>query len=578
MTEQTPTPVRHHAEPSADRGRWWKEGIVYQIYPRSFLDTNGDGIGDLPGIISKLDYLQQLGVTIVWLNPIYASPNDDNGYDISDYHSIMAEFGTMDDFKTLLAGLHERGIRLIMDLVVNHTSDEHAWFVESRSSRDNPYRDFYVWRDGRDTEHGELPPNNWRSFFSGPTWEKDEATGQYYLHLFSRKQPDLNWEHPPVREAVYDMMNRWFDLGIDGFRMDVINLISKVPGLPSVPNTAAGELAWGADYFVNGPRLHEFLREMNEKTLQGRDVMTVGECVAVDVEEGRKMVGKDRGELDMVFQMEHMDLDSGPNGKWDIRYPWSRVELKEILQRWTDGLHGDGWNSQFWTNHDQPRTVSRFGNDSPQWREKSGLALAALPLALPGTPYIYQGEEIGMTNVAFPIDDYRDLETLNWYREETQRGRDPAELMPAIHHKSRDNARTPMHWDDSPQAGFTTGEPWLRVNPAYPQINVAEAMRRKDSMWHGYRALITLRRQNPGLAYARLEWLWPDHEALVAFRSQHDKEAWLVLINLSDQAHTLTDSGTLAGLEPAWLWSNDAPVLGIPNELSPWQAMIGKLE
>ncbi len=570
--------TRNTAASNETDGRWWKEGIVYQIYPRSFLDTNGDGIGDLRGIINKLDYLQELGITIVWLNPVYASPNDDNGYDISDYEAIMTDFGSMDDFEELLAGLHARGIRLIMDLVVNHTSDEHAWFVESRRSRDNPYRDFYVWRDGIETDGGEAPPNNWRSFFSGPTWEKDPATGQYYLHLFSRKQPDLNWEHPPVREAVYDMMNRWFDKGIDGFRMDVINLISKVPGLPSVPAEPGSTLGWGGRHFVNGPRLHEFLRELHQRTLAGRDVMTVGECVNVSVEDGRKLVGRDRGELDMIFQMEHMDLDSGPGGKWDIREPWSRPELKAILQRWIDGLHGDGWNSQFWSNHDQPRTVSRFGNDSPQWREKSALALAALPLTLPGTPYIYQGDEIGMTNVAFPIEDYRDLETLNWYREEVDKGRDPADLMPAIHRKSRDNARTPMQWDDSAQAGFTSGTPWLRVNPDYPTTNVAAARRKPDSVWHGYRRLIELRRNNPGLAHARVHWLWPEHEALVCYRSTHEDQCWLVLLNLGDQPQPVPEHADLDGIAVTWLWSNDTVIPGIPETLGPWQALVGRVK
>ncbi len=556
------------------QGRWWKEGIVYQIYPRSFLDSNGDGIGDLRGVIDKLDYLQSLGITIVWLNPVYASPNDDNGYDISDYEAIMEEFGTMADFDELLAGLHERGIKLIMDLVVNHSSDEHQWFVESRKSKDNPYRDWYVWRDGLAGKDGELPPNNWSSFFSGPTWEKDEATGQYYLHLFSRKQPDLNWEHPPVREAIYDMMNRWFDRGIDGFRMDVINLISKQPGLPSVPDMPPGELAWGGDYFVSGPRVHEFLQEMNERTLSGRDVMTVGECVDVDVAEGRRLVGRERRELDMVFQMEHMGLDNGPHGKWDHQPDWSRVELKEILGRWVQGLHGDGWNSQFWSNHDQPRTVSRFGNDSPQFRERSALALGTLTLTLPGTPYIYQGEEIGMTNVAFPIEEYRDLETLNWYHEQLAQGRDHDELLRAIHPKSRDNARTPMQWDASLNAGFSSGKPWIRVNPAYTEINVAEAMARPESVWHGYQELIAYRRQNPGLAYAELQWLWPQHESLVAFESRHEDQQWIVLLNLSDDTQTLP---TPLEAVPDWQWSNTALPAGTVMELSPWEALIGKM-
>ncbi len=560
------------------QGQWWKEGIVYQIYPRSFMDSNGDGIGDLRGIISQLDYLADLGITIVWLNPVYASPNDDNGYDISDYEAIMAEFGTMADFEELLNGLHERGIRLIMDLVVNHTSDEHPWFVESRQSPDNPYRDFYIWRDGQSDPHGELPPNNWVSFFSGPTWEKDSATGQYYLHLFSRKQPDLNWEHPPVRDAIYDMMNRWFDLGIDGFRMDVINLISKVPGLPSVPDVPPGQLAWGGQYFNNGPRLHEFLRELNRKTLAGRDVMTVGECVSVSLEDGRKLVGRDRGELDMIFQMEHMGLDNGSGGKWDHRADWSRAELKQILGRWNEGLYDIGWNSQFWTNHDQPRTVSRFGNDEESVRETSALALATLLLTLPGTPYIYQGDEIGMTNFAGRLEDYRDLESLNWYHEQVAQGRDPAELMPLLHVKSRDNARTPMQWSDAPQAGFTSGTPWIPLNPNYPQINVAEARARRNSVWHGYRQLIEYRKSNAGLAWARLTWLWPDHEELVAFTAVDERTGggrWQVLTNLSDQSVLLPE--TNEDLSGEWDWTNLPGRAVSADRMRPWEARVRRV-
>ncbi len=559
--------------------QWWQEGIVYQIYPRSFLDTQGNGVGDLRGIINKLDYLQALGITIVWLNPVYASPNDDNGYDISDYEAIMPEFGTMADFDELLAGLHARGIRLIMDLVVNHTSDEHPWFVAARSDRDNPYRDYYLWRDGLPTPGGEQPPNNWSSVFSGSAWEKDDTTGQYYLHLFSRKQPDLNWEHPPVRQAVYDMINRWFDRGVDGFRLDVINLISKVPGLPSVPDVPDGELAWGGEYFVNGPRLHEFLQELHQETLAGRDVMTVGECPDVDVEEGRRLVGPERQELDMIFQMDHMNLDSGPGGKWDVKTPWSRVELKQILDRWIQGLHGEGWNSQFWMNHDQPRAVSRFGNDSDAWRERSALALATLTLTLPGTPYIYQGEEIAMTNVAFDIDDYRDVETLNWYREQRALGRAPEELMAAIHAKGRDNARTPMQWDDSPQGGFTTGEPWLRVNPNFGRINVAEAQARSDSVWHSYCQLIAYRKANAGLTRARVDSLWPDHSTLVAFRATdqttQSSQPWIVLINMADDATDLPNPLTDRAV---WEWGNAGVPAETPDRLLPWQALVGRLK
>lgn len=413
---------------------FWKEAVVYQIYPRSFQDSNGDGIGDLQGIISRLDYLQKLGVDVVWLSPVYKSPNDDNGYDISDYQDIMDEFGTLQDWEELLTGLHARGIKLMMDLVINHSSDEHPWFVESRSSKDNPYRDYYIWRPGG--PDGERP-NNWSSVFSEPAWELDETTGEYYLHLFSRKQPDLNWENPQLREELYKMITFWLDKGVDGLRMDVINMISKVEGLPSSHRDyfAPGELAWGGEYYMNGPRVHEFLHEMNDKVLSNYNIMTVGETPGATVEDAILYTDEERKELQMVFQFEHMDVDSGPDGKWDVA-PWTLSKLRDILHKWQVGLADKGWNSLYLNNHDQPRMVSRFGDDG-KYRVISAKMLATLLHTLKGTPYIYQGEEIGMTNVKFTaIEHYKDIEILNMYREKvTEGGADPNSVLNAIHIK-----------------------------------------------------------------------------------------------------------------------------------------------
>ncbi|EAR09506.1 alpha-glucosidase [Reinekea blandensis] len=546
---------------------WWKEGVVYQIYPRSYVDSTGNGVGDLRGIISRLDYLTELGVNIVWLNPIYASPNDDNGYDISDYEAIMSEFGTMADFDELLEGLHQRGIRLIMDLVVNHSSDEHPWFIESRNP-DSAYRDYYIWRDGKSGR----APNNWVSVFSGPAWEYDQASDQYFLHLFSKKQPDLNWENPDLRQDIYAMMRRWFERGVDGFRMDVINMISKNPSLPSVGDEST--LAWGGEHFMNGPRFHEYMQEMHREVLADFDCMTVGECFDLDVNEGRKLVGEDRNELSMVFQMEHMSLDHG-NGKWDVQPDWSRVRLKEILNRWIDGLDGVGWNSQFWMNHDQPRAVSRFGNDA-DYRVESAKALAAVTLTLPGTPYIYMGEEIGMTNVAYPIEDYRDLEIHNWYNEQVAAGQNPEALLASVHRMGRDNARTPMQWDASTHAGFTSGTPWLKVNPNYPDINVAADRANPDGIWHWYRDLIALRKARKTLVYGRYEPYMIDSEQLFAFRRQDQQGDFLVLINLSDERAItrLPESVT----ELAWqVVKNNYPGHDRIDALKPWQALILEL-
>ncbi|HRV94638.1 MAG TPA: alpha-glucosidase, partial [Anaerolineae bacterium] len=418
---------------------WWKESVVYQIYPRSFNDSNGDGIGDLRGIIQKLDYLKELGIDVIWLSPVYKSPNDDNGYDISDYRDIMDEFGTLADWEELLAEMHQRGLKLVMDLVVNHTSDEHAWFQASRQSKDNPYRDYYIWRPPQQGRE----PNNWVSFFSGSAWQFDELTGDYYLHLFSKKQPDLNWENPQVRRAVYEMMHWWLQKGVDGFRMDVINMISKTPGLPDAPVVNSSRYQFGGLYFINGPRMLEFLGEMKQEVLSQYDIMTVGETPLVTTQNGIEITHEETGVLNMLFQFEHMDLDAdvgGASSRWSVK-PWSLVELKQIMTRWQKDLEAGGWNSIYLTNHDQPRPVSRFGNDGP-YRVESAKLLATFTHMLQGTPYVYQGEEIGMTNVAFDsIDDYRDIEALNMYHElVAEQGIAESDILPILHAKSRDNA------------------------------------------------------------------------------------------------------------------------------------------
>ena len=513
---------------------WWKEAVVYQVYPRSFMDSNGDGVGDLRGIIQRLDYIQRLGANVIWLNPIYRSPNDDNGYDISDYRAIMDEFGTMEDFDELLAEAHKRGIRILMDLVVNHTSDEMAWFVESRKSRENPYRDYYIWREGKD---GRLP-NNWGSCFSGPAWKKDETTGEYYLHLFSTKQPDLNWENPKVRQGVYDMMRFWLDKGVDGFRMDVINFISKEPGLPDGPREPGALYGDFTPHAVNGPRVHEFLKEMNREVLARHDVMTVGETPGVTPEDARRYAGEDQRELNMIFQFAHMGLDYGPLGKWSL----NRIRLDDLrrcLSRWQTSLNGSAWNSLYWNNHDQPRIVSRFGDDSTEEnRVASAKMLGTLLHMMQGTPYIYQGEELGMTNVPFDrIEDYRDIEILNAWRELVEDGDvKPEEMLACIRAKGRDNARTPMQWDDTPNAGFTTGTPWIRVNPNYPSIHAAAQENDPNSVLNYYRALIRLRRENPVIVYGDYRLALPEDPQIFAYERRLDDTRLLVLCNFSGEA------------------------------------------
>ncbi|WP_163876978.1 glycoside hydrolase family 13 protein [Paenibacillus favisporus] len=550
---------------------WWKEAVVYQIYPRSFKDSDGDGVGDIQGIVSKLDYLQELGVDVIWLSPVYKSPNDDNGYDISDYFEIMDEFGTMQDWTQLLDGLHERGMKLLMDLVVNHTSDEHAWFAESRSSKDNPYRDYYIWRPGKG---GNTPPNNWRSFFSGSAWKYDDTTGEYYLHLFSKKQPDLNWDNPKLRQSVYEMMAFWLDKGVDGFRMDVINLISKVPGLPDDGEDGLGD---GSPYFMNGPHVHDYLREMNVQVLSKYDVMTVGETPGVSVEEALKYTGADRKELQMVFQFEHMDVDAGEGDKWTV-VPWTLQKLRGVLHKWQTGLAEDGWNSLYLNNHDQPRMVSRFGNDG-EYRVPSAKMLATLLHTLKGTPYIYQGEELGMTNIQFnSIEDYRDIEILNMYEERvTQGNADPGTIMEAIHVKGRDNARTPMQWNAGPNAGFTTGMPWIRINPNYKEINAEASMSDPDSIFRYYQRLIALRKQNPVMVYGDYQLLLQDHEQIYAYTRTLGEVIWLIALNFSESAAILELDERYSGMKRELIIGN-YPEDGMETErLRPYEARVYRM-
>jgi len=526
--------------PSSDL-RWWKNSTVYQIYPRSFCDSNGDGIGDIPGITSKLDHLKTLGVDVVWLSPVYQSPNDDNGYDISDYRAIMGEFGTMADFDAMLAGMTERGIALMMDLVVNHTSDEHEWFRQARSSRDNPYHDYYIWQapvDGRE-------PTNWESVFSGSAWTFNEATGEYYLHLFSPKQPDLNWENPKVRAEVYDLMHFWFKKGVRGFRMDVINLISKPwlshGTLPDAPMVQNSFFQPAIDMVKHGPRFMEFMREMRREVLDHYDSITVGEAPCATVQEARDITHPETGALDMVFQFEHMDLDSQPGqGKWALK-PLHLPDLKASLSRWQNGLCGQGWNSLYWNNHDQPRVVSRFGDDSPAYRERSAKMLATCLHLMQGTPYVYQGEELGMTNVAWPtIEHYQDIETRNMYRLATQeRGQSAARVMHSIHAKGRDNARTPMQWTAHKHGGFSSGTPWLAVNDNHTHLNAEAALADPNSVFHHYRQLIALRKRHAVLVHGRYELLLPAHPHLFAYLRSDGQQRLLVLCNFSGQFQRL---------------------------------------
>ncbi|WP_219419436.1 glycoside hydrolase family 13 protein [Pseudonocardia nigra] len=557
--------------------QWWRSAVVYQIYPRSFADSDGDGIGDLPGIAGRLDHLAELGVDVLWLSPVYPSPQDDNGYDISDYQDIEPVFGTLADFDDLLAGVHGRGMKLIMDLVVNHTSDAHPWFVGSRSGLDSPERDWYWWRPPRDGG----PPTNWESVFSGPAWELDETTGEYYLHLFSRRQPDLNWENPQVREAVYAMMRWWLDRGVDGFRMDVVNLLSKpvaadgsLPDGPVRPGHRFGDF-W--PLVTRGPRIHEFLQEMHREVFAARPgaFLTVGEMPGVTLEQALLFTDPARREVDMVFQFEHVQLDQGAT-KWDVRPPDLRA-LKGSLGRWQDGLADTGWNSLYWNNHDQPRAVSRFGSDAPEHRVASAKLLATVLHLHRGTPYVYQGEELGMTNTTFGrIADFRDIESLNHHRHALEAGQPAEEVLAALRTKSRDNARTPMQWDASRHAGFTTGTPWIPVNANHADINAADQWADPDSVLHHYRALIALRHTEPAVVHGDFTMLLPDDPVVYAFTRRHGEVELLVLANFSDGPVTaaLPDAAAWDGAELQLGNLPDVPSEAASAPLRGWEARV----
>ena len=511
--------------------KWWKESVVYQIYPKSFKDSNGDGIGDIRGIIQKLDYLKELGVNVLWISPMLESPQDDNGYDISDYRRIYKEYGTMEDYEELLSEAHKRDIRILMDLVVNHTSDEHNWFIESRKSKANPYRDYYIWKDPVNGKE----PNNWGGAFGGSAWEYDPQTQMYYMHLFSKKQPDLNWENEKVRQEVYDMMKFWCDKGIDGFRMDVISMISKDQSFPDgeMNNSLYGDFG---PYCVHGPRIHEFLQEMNREVLSKYDIMTVGETSGVTIEEAQKYAGEARNELNMVFQFEHVENGSGDYGKWTTE-KYDFKEFKRIMIKWQEELQGKAWNSLFLGNHDQPRSVSRFGNDNPAYRETSAKMLATCLHMMQGTPYVYQGEELGMTNVYFDkLEDYRDIESINFFTELTEAGlMTPEYMMKCLMLRSRDNARTPMQWDDSEQAGFTDGESWIKVNPNYKEINAAQQLEDPNSIFYYYQKLIRLRKEKDIIVYGEFEPIYRDDEQIFAYIRRQKQEKLLTVCNFSDK-------------------------------------------
>lgn len=511
--------------------KWWKESVVYQIYPKSFKDSNGDGIGDIKGIIEKLDYLKELGVNVLWISPMLESPQDDNGYDISDYRRIYEDYGTMEDYEEMLSEAHKRDIKVLMDLVVNHTSDEHNWFIESRKSKDNPYRDYYIWKapvNGKE-------PNNWGGVFGGSAWEYDEKTQMYYLHLFSKKQPDLNWENEKVRREVYDMMTFWCEKGIDGFRMDVISMISKNQAFPDgeVKNGLYGDFN---PYCVHGPRIHEFLQEMNKEVLSRYDIMTVGETSGVTIEEAQKYAGEDRNELNMVFQFEHVEDACGDHGKWTTA-KFNFRDFKKTMIKWQEELQGKAWNSLFLGNHDQPRSVSRFGNDNPAYRETSAKMLATCLHMMQGTPYVYQGEELGMTNVYFDkLEDYRDIESINFFTELTEAGiMTPEYMMKCLMLRSRDNARTPMQWDDSAQGGFTSGKPWIRINSNYKEINAVQQLGDPDSVFHYYQKLIRLRKEKDIIVYGDFEALYRDDDKIFAYTRKLDQKKLLTVCNFSDQ-------------------------------------------
>lgn len=552
-----------------ERKRLVEKSVVYQIYPKSFNDSNGDGVGDIQGIIEKLDYLKELGVDVIWLSPVYDSPQDDNGYDIRDYQKIYEEYGDMATFDQLLQGLHDREMKLVMDLVVNHTSDEHKWFEESRKSKDNPYRDYYFWR-----EENEI--NNWGSIFSGPAWELDEKTGEYYLHLFSKKQPDLNWENPKLRQDVYNMMKFWLDKGIDGFRMDVINFISKNTDFPDGPVPDGQIYGDAGNDFCNGPRIHEFLQEMNQEVTSKYDVMTVGEMPGASTTDAQIYTNPANNEVDMIFTFEHMNLDSDGDNKWDLK-PIYLPDLKENMSEWQVALQENGWNSLYWNNHDQPRIVSRFGNDN-RFRVRSAKMLATCLHMMKGTPYIYQGEEIGMTNVHFEtLDDYRDIETLNMYKERKEQGHSHESIMQSIYTKGRDNARTPYQWDNSENAGFTTGTPWLKVNPRYTEINNEEALKNPDSIFYYYQNLIKLRKTTEIITTGNYRLLLPKDEAIFAYERYTENEKLVVLCNFTEEEQVISDENILNEIQKGSVLVNNVPNI-IEGTLRPYEAIVYQIK
>ncbi len=562
--------------------QWWHDAVVYQVYPRSFRDSNGDGIGDIPGITQQLPYLKELGADVVWLCPVYRSPNDDNGYDISDYRDIMADFGTLEDFDALLAAAHDLGLKIMMDLVVNHTSDEHEWFLQSRSSRTNPYRDYYLWRDpsGYAEDGSPLPPNNWGSEFGGSAWEWDEHTRQFYLHMFSRKQPDLNWENPAVREEIFEMIRWWQDRGVDAWRVDAIGTADKPEGFPDDPYQEPGRVTTSMRFVNNRPKVHTWLNMMNRQAWSHANALTVGELAGPTPEQGVLYTAPERQELSQIIHFQHVELGASERfGKWSLGRPALR-DLKEVLDSWQRGLAGRGWNALYWDNHDQPRAVSRFGDDSPRFREASAKALATVLYLQQGTPYIYQGQELGMTNVAFEgIEDYRDLDTLNWYRTTVEeRGELTArEALARVHARSRDNARTPMQWSARPQAGFSgeapQAEPWIAVNPAYPEINVEDQRSDPRSVLNYYRRLLSLRKGElrDVVREGSYEPLFPEDEAVYAYRRVWEGTRLTVVVNFTSAEAALPDIAW--GRRERLVLSNYEDAAST-SSLRPWEARV----
>jgi len=544
--------------------KWWKESVIYQIYPRSFYDTNGDGIGDLEGIIQKLDHLSFLGIDIVWISPFFDSPNDDNGYDVRDYRAIGIEFGDMPIFDRLLEELHKKGIKLMVDLVLNHTSDEHEWFVQSRSSVDNPYRDYYFWEKGKEGQ----PPTNWPSFFAGNVWEHDLTTDEYYLHIFSKKQPDLNWENPQVREEMAKIVNYWIDKGVDGFRLDVIPLISKRLPFQNTELPRFNDIV--SEVYSNGPKVHDYIQELTKNAFARRDVVTVGEGPGITTETGPLYVNDDRGELNLIFHLDHMFLGYGLEGRFDP-IPYGLLDIKRIVREWDVAMGDKGWISIFMDNHDFPRMVSRFGNDK-EYRVESAKLLAILVLTLRGTPCIYQGSEIAMANVTYDkLEDFDDVETLNFYKQMKAKGIDDATFIDLANQYGRDNARTPIQWNDQPHGGFTSGIPWLQVNQDYTQWNVEQAQKDPNSVLHFYRLMIHFRKEHSILTYGTFEDLLPDDTNLYVYERTMEDERWIIALNFSDESQKMD------------IIPKDAEILMdnydssyFDGQLKPWQALIFK--